>query len=478
MGRDPVIVVRDENGQVRVHLNTCRHRGVPLCRADSGNASHFRCSYHGWTYANTGELRGVTYQMDVYGKGVLDKKELPLFSPAQVDSELGLIFATWDPEAPSLREYLGDILWYLESIIGKHPQGMEVVGTPVRNIVRANWKTEGENLSGDGYHTTVTHASAFDLGLFATQKDLVKLADEVAPKFTGRTVTTANGHSMRVQRLPLRGLQGNHYFGYPKDMWPAFDERLDPGQQDLMSCLSVGHGSVFPNMSFIENFKTNVDGPDLHARYFRITVRYPIDATTSEQLWFFLAPKGADPEWARLSRLAYLRTNGPSGLFEIDDTENFVGISEASVGDVSADAAGRSSRAASTTRRPRRSSAGRATSSTATRPSGRSAPSTAGGPSWSSLPDRRGGDPVSAEVVGLPRGGAPAAPGRRRSWSPRSASSSPTRASCSTTAGSTSGWRSSPTTSPTRCPPRARRTRRSSRTTTTAACSSTSRSGR
>jgi phenylpropionate dioxygenase-like ring-hydroxylating dioxygenase large terminal subunit len=335
MGRDPVIVVRDENGQIRVHLNTCRHRGVPLCRADSGNASHFRCSYHGWTYANTGELRGVTYQADVYGKGGLDKKQLPLFSPAQVDSELGLIFATWDPEAPSMREYLGDILWYLESIIGKHPEGMEVVGTPVRNIVKANWKTEGENLSGDGYHTTVTHASAFDLGLFATNKDLVKLADEVSPKFTGRTVTTTNGHSMRVQRLPLKGLQGNHYFGYPKEVWPAFDERLSPAQQDLMSCLSVGHGSVFPNMSFIENFKTNVDGPDLHARYFRITVRYPIDATTSEQLWFFFAPKGADPEWARLSRLAYLRTNGPSGLFEIDDTENFVGISEASVGDVS-----------------------------------------------------------------------------------------------------------------------------------------------
>jgi phenylpropionate dioxygenase-like ring-hydroxylating dioxygenase large terminal subunit len=335
MGRDPVIVVRDENGRVRVHLNTCRHRGVPLCRADSGNASHFRCSYHGWTYANTGELRGVTYQADVYGKGGLDKKALPLFSPAQVDSELGLIFATWDAEAPTLREYLGDILWYLESIIGKHPQGMEVVGTPVRNIVRANWKTEGENLSGDGYHTTVTHASAFELGLFATKSDLVKLADEVAPKFTGRTVTTANGHSMRVQRLPLQGLRGNHYFGYPKEMWSAFDERLTPPQQDLMSCLSVGHGSVFPNMSFIENFKTNVDGPDLHARYFRITVRYPIDATTSEQLWFFFVPKGANPEWARLSRLAYLRTNGPSGLFEIDDTENFVGISEASVGDVS-----------------------------------------------------------------------------------------------------------------------------------------------
>lgn len=334
MGRDPVIVVRDESGRVRVHLNTCRHRGVPLCRADSGNASHFRCSYHGWTYANTGELRGVTYQPDVFGRGGIDKSKFGLFSPAQVDSVFGLIFATWDADAEPLADYLGDMTWYLQTIFDKFDDGVEVVGTPVRNIIRANWKTEGENLSGDGYHTTITHASAFELGLFATQPDLVKLSDTVLPKFTGRTVDAGHGHTMRVQRLPLV-VDGTRYFGYPEDMWPGIDARLSPPQRELMSCMSVGHGSIFPNMSFIENFKTNVDGPDLHARYIRITVRYPISATTSEQLWFSFAPKNADPEWRRLSQLGYLRTNGPSGLFEIDDTENFVGISEASVGDVS-----------------------------------------------------------------------------------------------------------------------------------------------
>lgn len=333
MGRDAVIVVRDENGDVRVLLNSCRHRGVPLCRADSGNASHFRCSYHGWTYANTGELRGVTYQRDVYGPGGIDKSRLPLYAPAQVDTVFGLVFATWDRDAEPLAEYLGDITWYLQAVFDKYPEGLEVVGTPVRNVVRANWKTEGENLSGDGYHTAITHASAFELGLFATERDLVKLADEIAPRFTGRTVCTPRGHTMRVQRLPLV-LDGNHYFGYPADMWPQFDARLSPAQARLMSALSVGHGSIFPNMSFIENFKTNVDGPDLHARYVRITIRYPIDATTSEELWLYLCPRGADSDWARLSRLAYLRTNGPSGLFEVDDTENFVGISEASRGDV------------------------------------------------------------------------------------------------------------------------------------------------
>ena len=336
MGRDRVIVVHSEDGVNRVFLNTCRHRGVPLCRADEGNTSHFRCSYHGWTYANTGVLRGVTYQPDVYGRDGIDKSELDLFEPAHVDTFLGMIFATWDPDAVPLREYLGDLTWYLEAIMGKFDDGLEVVGTPVRNIVKANWKTEGENLSGDGYHTMVTHATAVELGLFATPKDLEKLTDVVTPRFTGRTVDCGNGHTIRVQRLPVE-IESNQYWGYPEDMWEQFDRNLSPGQQQVMSALSVCHGSVFPNMSFIENFKTNVDGPGLHARYFRITVRYPISATHCEQLWFLLQPRNADPQWRRLSAQAYLRTNGPSGMFEIDDTENFVGISEASVGEIARD---------------------------------------------------------------------------------------------------------------------------------------------
>jgi hypothetical protein len=231
---------------------------------------------------------------------------------------------------------LGDLTWYLEAIMGKFDDGLEVVGTPVRNIVKANWKTEGENLSGDGYHTMVTHATAVELGLFATPKDLEKLTDVVTPRFTGRTVDCGNGHTIRVQRLPVE-IDSNQYWGYPEEMWEQFDRNLSPGQQQVMSALSVCHGSVFPNMSFIENFKTNVDGPGLHARYFRITVRYPISATHCEQLWFLLQPRNADQKWRRLSAQAYLRTNGPSGMFEIDDTENFVGISEASVGEIARD---------------------------------------------------------------------------------------------------------------------------------------------
>ena len=61
MGEDPVLVVRDSDGQVGAFLNVCRHRGNRLCRADAGNAATFTCAYHGWTYRNDGRLVGVPY---------------------------------------------------------------------------------------------------------------------------------------------------------------------------------------------------------------------------------------------------------------------------------------------------------------------------------------------------------------------------------------------------------------------------------
>ena len=56
MGEDPVILARDLNGQLRVHLNMCRHRGNRVCRADRGNTKLFQCSYHGWSYTTDGKL--------------------------------------------------------------------------------------------------------------------------------------------------------------------------------------------------------------------------------------------------------------------------------------------------------------------------------------------------------------------------------------------------------------------------------------
>ncbi|MGH6740446.1 MAG: aromatic ring-hydroxylating oxygenase subunit alpha, partial [Bradyrhizobium sp.] len=55
----PLILCRDSDGELRVFINTCRHRGAELCRAERGNSRHFRCFYHAWTFNTKGELISV-----------------------------------------------------------------------------------------------------------------------------------------------------------------------------------------------------------------------------------------------------------------------------------------------------------------------------------------------------------------------------------------------------------------------------------
>ena len=59
MGEEPVLVVRNRQGKLNAFINSCRHRGNRVCRADAGNTASFLCTYHGWTYDLDGKLIGV-----------------------------------------------------------------------------------------------------------------------------------------------------------------------------------------------------------------------------------------------------------------------------------------------------------------------------------------------------------------------------------------------------------------------------------
>ena len=69
------------------------------------------------------------------------------------------------------------------------------------------------------------------------------------------------------------------FLGLPgQELWPEIERNLSPGQVDMESCLLVTHGSVFPNLSFLENFKTGTDGPGSMCRYIRLTLKVPLAA--------------------------------------------------------------------------------------------------------------------------------------------------------------------------------------------------------
>jgi nitrite reductase/ring-hydroxylating ferredoxin subunit len=145
MGEEHVLVTRDGAGKIHAFINSCRHRGNRVCRADQGHATSFVCPYHGWTYDNTGRLAGVPGFKDLYHEE-LDRANWGLARVAQVASYKGLIFGTFDPEAPTLDDYLGDMRWGLDLLLD---QG-EMVAIPgiQRWTMECNWKLPPTTRSG------------------------------------------------------------------------------------------------------------------------------------------------------------------------------------------------------------------------------------------------------------------------------------------------------------------------------------------
>src|SRR5688500_12268206 len=108
IGEDRVIVVRDNDGVPQVLVNSCRHRGNAVCRAEEGHSSSFMCTYHGSTYDLKGSLVGVPGFKEDYHEE-LDRENWGRIKAGKVDTYKGFIFATMDAEAPDLDEFLGRV---------------------------------------------------------------------------------------------------------------------------------------------------------------------------------------------------------------------------------------------------------------------------------------------------------------------------------------------------------------------------------
>ena len=99
MGEELVILCRDAQGAVHVFLNSCRHRGMKVCRYEQGNTSLFVCPYHSWSYTTDGKLQGVPLYRALY-EGTLNRDEWSLIEVPKLALYHGTVWASWDPEAP------------------------------------------------------------------------------------------------------------------------------------------------------------------------------------------------------------------------------------------------------------------------------------------------------------------------------------------------------------------------------------------
>ena len=157
MGREPVIVVRHEDGSVRVLINRCMHRGTTVCAEGRGNAERFVCPYHGWSYDRGGALRAVPFASG-YAEGI--QQDLGLRCVPRVAAYRGFIFASLAASGPGLEEFLGPAKDSFDDFVDRAPGGeLQVAGGIFKHAYNGNWKLMLENHL-DGVHPAYVHASS------------------------------------------------------------------------------------------------------------------------------------------------------------------------------------------------------------------------------------------------------------------------------------------------------------------------------
>jgi nitrite reductase/ring-hydroxylating ferredoxin subunit len=312
MGEESVILCRDRAGLIHVFLNSCRHRGMKVCRYDEGNASQFTCPYHGWSYGTDGALVGVPYAREAYAER-LDRSEWGLIHVAQIENYKGAIWATWDHSAPPFLEYLGGYKTYLDLLLDGwdgREAGTEVIGGIHKWLIPCNWKFPAENFSGDRYHN-VSHRSVDLVGIGPSgrgrrdmgERDQARWLDVSFPEL---------GHSMIAFLRPPDAPIAPAYQDAP--VVSEYFRRCEEERRRRLGAhwrLFGGPGTMFPNASPL-------------ARQPRtIAVWHPRGPHQTEVWRWYLVDADAPAEVKDFLRQYYIRYSGPAGLTEQDDMENW-----------------------------------------------------------------------------------------------------------------------------------------------------------
>ncbi|MBV8614190.1 MAG: Rieske 2Fe-2S domain-containing protein [Acetobacteraceae bacterium] len=161
IGTEPVLMVRQQDGGVRVLRNRCAHKGAKLVSDWSGNAGRFlRCPYHNWSYRTDGSIAAIPLRQGYEGTRFAQCEAARGLRAVPTETYRGFVFAHLAEDGPGLREYFGESLSSIDYMVDRSPGGeMEVSGGVLRYMHNCNWKMFVENLN-DTMHPMAAHESS------------------------------------------------------------------------------------------------------------------------------------------------------------------------------------------------------------------------------------------------------------------------------------------------------------------------------
>ena len=261
LGLRSVIVTRDADGELHALFNRCSHRASTVCQQEGGAARNFQCSYHGWTYSNRGDLVNVPFA-EGYPDG-FDRADHGLRQAPRLGTYRGLVFATLNPEAPALIDWLGPAGPLIDEFVDRSPGGRIELRNRQRMIYKGNWKLAWDN-AADGLHPTFAHRSFLVLNERQHGGSRSLSQFKASPDDTGMYGDDlGHGHMFVDQRPGLGRSFWETQRPVPGKEWYADrirSEHPDSGDEVLeMAPGSMVNLSIFPNLLIKGNHLEVVD---------------------------------------------------------------------------------------------------------------------------------------------------------------------------------------------------------------------------
>jgi anthranilate 1,2-dioxygenase large subunit/terephthalate 1,2-dioxygenase oxygenase component alpha subunit len=297
VGETPVVVVKDDDGEIYAFENRCSHRGALIALEKCGRADNFQCVYHAWSYNRQGDLTGIAFEKGVKGRGGMPagfcKEE---HSPRKLHVAIfcGLVFASFSDDVPPIEDYLGpEICARIERVLHKPVQ---VIGRFTQALPN-NWKLYVENVK-DSYHASLLH-------LFFTTFELNRLSQK-----GGVIVDESGGHHVSYSMIDKDAADASYKeqgLRTDKDKYRLQDTTVLQGFPEWDDGITLQILSVFPGfvLQQIQNC---------------LAVRQvlPKGLGRTELNWTYLGFADDTPE-QRSVRLKQLNLVGPAGFISMED---------------------------------------------------------------------------------------------------------------------------------------------------------------
>ena len=308
IGRQPILLTRDDGGRIHGFFNTCMHRGARVCREKVGNRKVHMCRFHGWCYDLKGALVNVPGEKEGAYPAGFDRRNLGLQPLPHVESYRGFVFVSLAPVSETLAEYLGDAARFIDLLVNQSPTGeLELVPGETSYTYSGNWKLTAEN-GLDGYHVPTVHANY----LMTTQQRAKALATDNTKNFDiskwgqgeAGFFGFANGH----------GVLYGPYFNYE-----------DRPSYPLLEHYAGKHGAVQADW-MVKQFRNLLLMPNvlvMDQMSSQIRLMRPLAVDLTEVITWCIAPKGESAASRERRIRQYEDFFNATGMATPDDLSEF-----------------------------------------------------------------------------------------------------------------------------------------------------------